>query len=151
VTPVSGRPDPGRGKHQEMAQQPQILARIAACGRRTDRFGDRLLIALSQSARTPEIVAVDDRFHEVGARAGSVTNDPASDLARMADLNIDADFARNPMPATKTVTGQMLACLVIASAVRPTLRPLRKPLGSLTPWRPSSTTTRWSESSHPAA
>jgi glucosamine--fructose-6-phosphate aminotransferase (isomerizing) len=174
VTQVDGHTEPGRLMREEMAEQPEILARFAgrwdelveqirgaarrpagvaflgrgssdnaatlgryaievssglptslvapsvftAYDRQPDRFGDWLLIALSQSGETPEILTVAKRFNDAGARVVSVTNHPASELAAMADLNVDVGGGtERAVPATKTVTGQMLACLAIARAL----------------------------------
>lgn len=91
---------------------------FTAYQRQPERFSGWLLIALSQSGQTPEIVTVAERFRDAGARVISVTNNPASGLSAMAHLNIDVDAgAERAVPATKTVTGQMLACLAIARAL----------------------------------
>lgn len=79
-----------------------------------------LVIALSQSGRTPEIVDAATRLRAGGARTIAVTNDPASDLAGVADLSVDlAAGPEHAVPATKTVTVQMLAMLAIASGLTP--------------------------------
>lgn len=79
-----------------------------------------LAIALSQSGATPEIVSVLAAMGSAGARTVAVTNDPESKLAAAADfvyaLEAGAEVA---VPATKTVTAQMLAMTVIASAFEP--------------------------------
>jgi glutamine---fructose-6-phosphate transaminase (isomerizing) len=91
---------------------------FTAYDRQPDPFGGWLLIALSQSGQTPEILKVADRFKDAGARVVSVTNNPASELAAIADLNVDLGAGtERAVPATKTVTAQMLACLAIARAL----------------------------------
>jgi glucosamine--fructose-6-phosphate aminotransferase (isomerizing) len=82
------------------------------------RFDGWLVIALSQSGRTPEIVTAARHFRRAGCRVVSVTNDPDSDLAQTSDSSIDIGAGREQaVPATKTVTAQMLICLAIADAL----------------------------------
>jgi glutamine---fructose-6-phosphate transaminase (isomerizing) len=81
-------------------------------------FDSWLLVALSQSGRTPEIVDLARRHAAAGARVVAVTNDPDSDLAQASHLTIALNAgAELAVPATKTVTAQMLAVLAIASGL----------------------------------
>jgi glutamine---fructose-6-phosphate transaminase (isomerizing) len=85
---------------------------------RPERFAGWLVVALSQSGRTPEIIDVAARFRSCGAHVVAITNDAGSPLAAEADLGIALEAAAElAVPATKTVTGQMLATLVIANAL----------------------------------
>lgn len=89
-----------------------------AYGRSPDGFRGWLLVALSQSGRTPEIVEVARRFDAVGARVVAVTNDAASELAGAAHATIELGAGpEHAVPATKTVTSQMLAVLAVASGL----------------------------------
>lgn len=77
-----------------------------------------LLVALSQSGRTPEIVDIAARYAACGATVVAVTNDPASALAQAARLHVSLDAGPElAVPATKTVTSQMLAILAIAAGL----------------------------------
>jgi glucosamine--fructose-6-phosphate aminotransferase (isomerizing) len=81
-------------------------------------FSGYLLIAVSQSGQTPEIVEVVDRARRNGARTLAITNDPASPLASVADLVVDlAAGHEQAVPATKTVTAQLAAFAIIAQAL----------------------------------
>lgn len=83
---------------------------ITSWDRYPRRFDRWLLVALSQSGRTPEIVTIAERFRHASATILAVTNDPASPLARLAHLSIDLQAGpEQAVPATKTVTAQMLA------------------------------------------
>lgn len=76
-----------------------------------------LVIALSQSGRTPEVVTVAGRTREAGARVVAITNDAASDLAGVADAHLSLGTTRErAVPATKTVTTQVLAAAAVATA-----------------------------------
>lgn len=99
-------------------------------------YTGQLAVAVSQSGRTPEIVATLERLGAAGARTLAITNDAASELAGAAGgviaLEAGAELA---VPATKTVTAQLLAFALIArglatassGSVRPTDRTRRLP------------------------
>ena len=77
-----------------------------------------LLVALSQSGRTPEIVDIAGRYAASGATVVAVTNNPDSALAQAARLHVDLGAGPElAVPATKTVTSQMLAILAIAAGL----------------------------------
>lgn len=77
-----------------------------------------LVVAISQSGATPEIVTVCRRLRSAGARTVAIVNDADSPLAASVDgvLAIDAG-PELAVPATKTVTGQMLAAAAVAAAI----------------------------------
>jgi glucosamine--fructose-6-phosphate aminotransferase (isomerizing) len=81
-------------------------------------FTGYLLIAVSQSGKTPEIVEVVDQARARGARSIAITNDPESPLAGAADLVVSLDAGNErAVPATKTVTAQLAAFAIIAQAM----------------------------------
>jgi glucosamine--fructose-6-phosphate aminotransferase (isomerizing) len=81
-------------------------------------FSGYLMVAVSQSGRTPEIVEVTERARRAGAKAIAVTNDAASPLALAADLVVDLSAGEErAVPATKTVTAQVTAFAMIAQAL----------------------------------
>jgi glutamine---fructose-6-phosphate transaminase (isomerizing) len=79
-----------------------------------------LVVAISQSGATPEIVTVCERLRDGHARTVAIVNDSDSPLASAVDavlpLGVGAELA---VPATKTVTGQMLAVAAVAAATGP--------------------------------
>jgi glucosamine--fructose-6-phosphate aminotransferase (isomerizing) len=80
-------------------------------------FSGYLLVAVSQSGQTPEIVEVVERARSAGARAIAVTNDPDSPLAGAAELVVALEAGQErSVPATKTVTAQLVAFALISSA-----------------------------------
>jgi glutamine---fructose-6-phosphate transaminase (isomerizing) len=84
---------------------------------RTDYAG-YLLLAVSQSGRTPEIVDVVELARAGGARAIAVTNDPLSPLAAASDLVISLEAGTElAVPATKTVTAQLAVFAMVAQAL----------------------------------
>jgi glucosamine--fructose-6-phosphate aminotransferase (isomerizing) len=91
---------------------------VTAYHRNPAGFAGWIVVALSQSGRTPEIVDLAGRFAAAGASVVSVTNDDTSDLARIASVSIDVRAgAETAVPATKTVTAQMLAILAVAQGL----------------------------------
>jgi len=81
-------------------------------------FTGYLVVGASQSGRTPEVAEVLARAKVGGARTIAVTNDDASPLAETADLLIALEVGEErSVPATKTVTAQLAAFLMIAQAL----------------------------------
>ena len=54
-------------------------------------YDGRLVVALSQSGATPEIVTVCERLRSAGARTVAIVNDAASPLATVAEVPIAID------------------------------------------------------------
>jgi glucosamine--fructose-6-phosphate aminotransferase (isomerizing) len=77
-----------------------------------------LVVALSQSGATPEIVTTCRALRCGGAVVVAVTNTLDSELAAAADvvLSTDAGLER-ALPATKTVTAEMLLMVTVARAL----------------------------------
>jgi glucosamine--fructose-6-phosphate aminotransferase (isomerizing) len=87
-------------------------------GARTD-FTGYLVIAVSQSGRTPEIVQSLRTARAAGAHTVAITNDRDSDLALAAELPLDLGAGtERAVPATKTVTAELVMLALIAQAVR---------------------------------
>jgi glucosamine--fructose-6-phosphate aminotransferase (isomerizing) len=82
------------------------------------RMADALVIGISQSGRSPDIVAVLDEAREQGAVSVAITNDPSSPLAAAAahviDLRAGPELAT---AATKTYTAELLAVLLLSHAL----------------------------------
>ena len=86
-------------------------------GARTDASG-WLVVGVSQSGATPEIVTVVERLRATGGYAVAVTNDPGSPLAGTSDAVIELGAgAEKAVPATKTFTAQLAAFAVLAAAL----------------------------------
>jgi glutamine---fructose-6-phosphate transaminase (isomerizing) len=86
---------------------------------RAPRIGPgHVVVALSQSGRTPEIVAVAQHLAEQGAFVVSVTNDADSPLATAAAVSLLVGTStERAVPATKTVTGQLALVTLLAESV----------------------------------
>lgn len=88
--------------------------------RHTRECADILAIGLSQSGRTPEVTATLRDFRDAGARTVAITNDPASPLAEAAHLTLPTEAGpERAVPATKTVTAEMLTVVAVAAALGP--------------------------------
>jgi glucosamine--fructose-6-phosphate aminotransferase (isomerizing) len=77
---------------------------------------DALVLGISQSGQSPDIVAVVEEARQQGVLTIAVTNVPASPLAQAADhvLPLDAGEER-AVAATKTYTAQMAALALLAA------------------------------------
>jgi glutamine---fructose-6-phosphate transaminase (isomerizing) len=81
-------------------------------------YSGQLVIAVSQSGATPEIVRTLEALQEAGGTGLAITNDPAGPLAYAAGQTLDLDVGvERAVPATKTVTGQLTAFAIIAAAL----------------------------------
>jgi glucosamine--fructose-6-phosphate aminotransferase (isomerizing) len=78
-----------------------------------------LVVALSQSGATPEIISACQAMRAAGAAVLGITNDPHSPLADTVDLLLETEAGPElAIPATKTVTAQFAVLATVASAVR---------------------------------
>jgi glucosamine--fructose-6-phosphate aminotransferase (isomerizing) len=77
-----------------------------------------LVVGVSQSGATSEIVEVVAALRAAGARTIAITNDPASPLAEAAGSVIDLGAGPElAVPATKTVTATLLAFVLLAEGL----------------------------------
>lgn len=91
---------------------------LTAYGRRPEGFAGWLVVALSQSGQTPEIVDLAGRYRAAGATVVGITNDAEAALADASDVTVAlAAGPETAVPATKTVTAQMLAVLAVGAAL----------------------------------
>jgi glutamine---fructose-6-phosphate transaminase (isomerizing) len=76
-----------------------------------------LVVALSQSGATPEIVSTCGAMRAAGATVLGVTNEPGSPLADTVDLLLETGAGPElAIPATKTVTTQFAVLTTVATA-----------------------------------
>ncbi|WP_018330238.1 SIS domain-containing protein [Actinomycetospora chiangmaiensis] len=80
----------------------------------------RLVVGISQSGSSPDVVAVLRDARERGAPTLAVTNDSGSDLAAQADLVLPLGLGEErPVAATGTYTTSLAALAVIAAGLAP--------------------------------
>src|SRR6478672_6532670 len=86
-------------------------------GARTNASG-WLVVGVSQSGKTPEIVDVVERLRAGGGQAIAITNDADSPLAATSEVVIELGAGEErAVPATKTFTAQMAAFAVLAASL----------------------------------
>ena len=91
---------------------------VTLYGARPD-LSDALVIGVSQSGGSPDLTEVLKVARETGALTLSVTNNPASTLAGVAELSIDvAAGHERAVAATKTYTAELFALLLLIEGVR---------------------------------
>jgi glucosamine--fructose-6-phosphate aminotransferase (isomerizing) len=80
--------------------------------------GDHLVIILSQSGLTPAILHTAERTLEKGSRVIAITNSSGSPLHSIADVTLECSAGPEAVvPATKSVTAQMLLLLAMARRI----------------------------------
>ena len=84
------------------------------------RLERALVVGISQSGRSPDVVGVIEAARAQGAPTIAITTAPSSPLARAADASIDVGAGpERATAATKTYTGQLLAVAALAAAIQP--------------------------------
>lgn len=80
------------------------------------RFGKALVMGISQSGKSPDIVAVLAEARRQGALTAAITNAPQSDLAGFADIVIDLGAGpERAVAATKTYTAELGAIALLGA------------------------------------
>ena len=83
-------------------------------------LSDTLVVSISQSGETTEIVEVQEWLRGCGARTVAITNADGTPLAEGADLALITQAGtERAVPATKSHTAQLAAIAVIADALGP--------------------------------
>jgi arabinose-5-phosphate isomerase len=78
---------------------------------------DDVVIALSNSGESPELVTIVPLIKRTGARLISVTGKPQSTLAREADVHLDASVEREACPLGLAPTASTTAALALGDAL----------------------------------
>src|SRR5438067_7889483 len=80
-------------------------------------YSSSVVVALSQSGRTPDVVTYVERARERGALTVALTNDPNSELASRAELTLPlAAGEERSVAASKTFFNQLAALALLAGA-----------------------------------
>ncbi|MGP3688397.1 SIS domain-containing protein [Streptomyces sp. IBSNAI002] len=94
------------------------MSTITAYGA-TPRLEDVLVVTVSQSGGSPDLVASALAARRAGALTLAVTNNPDSGLAAVSEYRIDVLAGpEKALPATKTYTASLLALYLFAAALR---------------------------------
>ncbi len=84
------------------------------------RLANALVVGISQSGQSPDVVEVIAEGRRQGAPTLAITNNPASPLAQAAEFTLDIRAGQeNAVAATKTYTTELLAIAQIAAALSP--------------------------------
>jgi glucosamine--fructose-6-phosphate aminotransferase (isomerizing) len=82
------------------------------------KFGNALVLGISQSGKSPDIVAVLAEARRQGVLTAAITNVPDSDLSRQADFNIHQHAGEEfAVAATKTYTSQLAAIALLSASL----------------------------------
>jgi glucosamine--fructose-6-phosphate aminotransferase (isomerizing) len=85
---------------------------------RPPKIGDALVVGISQSGQSPDIVSVVEEGRRQGALTLAITNDAGSPLAEAAELVIDTMAGpEKAVAATKTYTAQLVAIAMVSVAL----------------------------------
>jgi glucosamine--fructose-6-phosphate aminotransferase (isomerizing) len=83
------------------------------------RLNGALVVGVSQSGKSPDIVSVLEEGRRQGCLTLAVTNAPGSPLTSCADLVLDIDSGvERAVAATKTYTAELLALGMISAALK---------------------------------
>ncbi len=79
------------------------------------RFGNALVLGISQSGKSPDIVSVLAEARQQGALTAAITNIPDSDLGQTADFVLDLNAGEEQsVAATKTYTSELAAIALLS-------------------------------------
>jgi glutamine---fructose-6-phosphate transaminase (isomerizing) len=85
---------------------------------RPPRFGNALVVGISQSGKSPDIVSVLAEARRQGALTAVLTNEPASDLAQQGEFVINLQAGRElAVAATKTYTAELAAIGLLSACL----------------------------------
>jgi arabinose-5-phosphate isomerase len=82
---------------------------------------DDIVIALSQSGETAEVLRVLEFLRRIGARLIAITGEPSSTLAQAADVALDCRVSEEACPMNLAPTASTTAALALGDALAMTL------------------------------
>jgi arabinose-5-phosphate isomerase len=83
--------------------------------------GEDVIVALSYSGETDELLRLLETIRRIGARLIALTGSPQSTLARAADVTLDCSIAEEACPMNLVPTASTTAALAIGDALAMTL------------------------------
>ena len=82
------------------------------------KLTNALVVGISQSGKSPDIVGVLEEGHRQGCLTMAITNAPNSPLAQAADLVLDLEAGEEKaVAATKTYTAEVMALAMLSAAL----------------------------------
>ena len=82
---------------------------------------DDVVLAVSYSGETEELIRLLESIRRIGARLIALTGDPSSTLARAADVTLDCGIAKEACPMNLVPTASTTAALAMGDALAMTL------------------------------
>jgi len=82
---------------------------------------DDVVLAVSYSGETGELIRLLESIRRIGARLIALTGDPSSTLARAADVTLDCGIAKEACPMNLVPTASTTAALAMGDALAMTL------------------------------
>ncbi|MCB2210114.1 SIS domain-containing protein [bacterium] len=83
-------------------------------------LADSLVLGISQSGKSPDIVSVLEEGKRQGALTAAITNIPDSDLGKAADIVLDLQAGEEQsLAATKTYTSQLTTLALLSTVLNP--------------------------------
>jgi arabinose-5-phosphate isomerase len=82
---------------------------------------DDVVVALSHSGETEELIRLLEAIRRIGARLIALTGEPQSTLARAADVTLDCSIAEEACPMNLVPTASTTAALAMGDALAMTL------------------------------
>lgn len=102
--------------------------------RHPPKLDGALVVAVSQSGQSPDIISVIEEGHRQGCLTLSITNAPNSPLARATDLVLDVQAGiEKSIAATKSYTTELMAIAMLSAALTAD-RTCWRELGKLSSW-----------------
>ena len=88
---------------------------------RPPNLSETLVLGISQSGKSPDIVSVLKEGQRQGALTAAITNYPKSDLGKAADIVLDLQAGEEvSLAATKTYTAQLTTLAILSAELAPT-------------------------------
>lgn len=83
-------------------------------------LSDSLVLGISQSGKSPDIVSVLAESKKQGALTAAITNFPNSDLGKVAEIVLDLQAGEEvSLAATKTYTAQLVSLAILSAELDP--------------------------------
>ena len=82
---------------------------------------DDVVIAMSRSGETEEVIRLLESIRRIGARLIAITGEPTSTLGRAADVTLDCGIAEEACPLNLAPTASTTAALALGDALAMTL------------------------------
>jgi glucosamine--fructose-6-phosphate aminotransferase (isomerizing) len=102
--------------------------------RQPPKLDGALVVAVSQSGQSPDIVSVIEEGHRQGCLTLTITNAPDSPMAKAADLVLDVQAGtEKSIAATKSYTSELMAIAMLSAALSAD-RTCWRELGRLSSW-----------------